>query len=46
METLLDDIQDGKHAWEDIVAQYYEPLQKMIDTAYKDRKKCRLENVS
>mgnify|MGYP001235799649 CR=1 FL=1 len=39
METLLDDIQEGKHKWEDIVGKYYEPLSEMIDTAYKDMKK-------
>ena len=34
METQLDDIQDGKHEWQDIVKSYYMPLDDKIKNAY------------
>ena len=39
MENQLDDIQDGKFEWQDIVSSYYSPLEAMIDNANKTMEK-------
>jgi DNA topoisomerase-1 len=39
METQLDDIQDGKHQWNDVVSKYYKPLNDMMSIATKDMQK-------
>ena len=42
METQLDDIQDGKHQWNDVVSKYYKPLDDMMGIANKDMEKVSL----
>ncbi|RAP26352.1 type I DNA topoisomerase [Candidatus Marinamargulisbacteria bacterium SCGC AG-333-B06] len=42
METQLDDIQDGKHQWNDVVSDYYKPLGDMMEVANKDMQKISL----
>ena len=39
MENQLDDIQDGKHDWQDIVKSYYMPLDDKIKNAYDKMEK-------
>ncbi len=39
METQLDDIQEGKYKWQDVVSSYYTPLIDMIDNANKTMEK-------
>ena len=39
METQLDDVQEGKLKWQEIVSSYYSPLENMIDTANKTMEK-------
>ena len=39
METQLDDIQDGKHEWQDVVGNYFEPLEGKIKHAYDHMEK-------
>lgn len=39
MENQLDDIQDGKHQWQDIVKSYYMPLDEKIKNAYENMEK-------
>ncbi|MBI59902.1 DNA topoisomerase I [bacterium] len=42
METQLDDIQDGKHQWNDVVSKYYKPLDDMMGVANKEMQKVSL----
>ena len=42
METQLDDIQDGKHQWNEVVSKYYKPLDDMMGIANKDMEKVSL----
>ena len=39
MENQLDDVQEGKLQWQEIVSSYYSPLEKMIDNANKTMEK-------
>jgi DNA topoisomerase I len=39
MENQLDEVQEGKLQWQEIVSSYYSPLEKMIDNANKTMEK-------
>ncbi len=39
METKLDEIAEGKHAWQGVLGEFYDPFAKKIDIAYKEMEK-------
>jgi len=45
MEERLDEVEEGRGRWQELVAGFYEPLAKQIDRALADKKKYRPEPV-
>ncbi len=43
MESELDEIMEGKHVWQDIIKDFYDPFEKLINTAYQEMKKINLD---
>ena len=39
METQLDDIMEGKHAWQDVVGNFYTPFQELLKKADAEMEK-------